>query len=89
MYIDMLKKFFMPVLKEECPVDVLFKQDGVPSHFHMKVANFLNGMFPEKWFGRGSLSFGHIVQLALVPFIFSFGSISFYSSDDYLNCNFD
>jgi hypothetical protein len=66
----MLKKFFMPVLKEEGPNDVQFQQDAVPSHFHVKVTYFLNGMFPEKWFGRGSLSFGHLVQLTLVPFNF-------------------
>jgi hypothetical protein len=66
----MLKKFFMPILKEEGPNDVLFQHDAVPSHFHMKVTDFLNGRFPERWFGRGSLSFGHLVQLTLVPFIF-------------------
>jgi hypothetical protein len=65
----MLKKFFVPVLNEEGPNDVLFQQDAVPSHFHMKVTDFLNGVFPEK--------FGHLIQLTLVPLIFfPFGCIS-------------
>jgi hypothetical protein len=46
-YLDMFEKFHTPVLHED-PNNMLFQQDQAPSHFHNKIADFLN-IFPEKW----------------------------------------
>jgi hypothetical protein len=51
-YLDVLEWYFMPILQEEVPEDVLFQQDGVPPHFHHEVKGFLNHHFPGKWIGR-------------------------------------
>jgi hypothetical protein len=47
-HLNMMEEVLMPILEEEGPNDMLFQQDGAPSHFHKEVTDFLNRKFPEK-----------------------------------------
>jgi hypothetical protein len=44
-YLDMLVEFYMSILKEEGPDDMLFQQDGMPPHVHEEVTDLLNCKF--------------------------------------------
>ena len=54
-YLDMLEFFLAPQLVQDGIVEtVIFQQDGAPPHFALTVQDFLNGIFPNRWIGRGS-----------------------------------
>lgn len=54
-YCDMLEFFLGPQLVQDGIVEtVIFQQDGAPPNFALTVRDFLNGIFPNRWIGRGS-----------------------------------
>jgi hypothetical protein len=52
-YVDMLEEFLVPILEEQSPDGLLFRQYGAHQHFHREVTDFLNRKFPEKFIGGG------------------------------------
>lgn len=48
-YLDMLRNYAVPQL----PPETVFQQDGAPPHYANHVRSFLDGMFPDRWIGRG------------------------------------
>lgn len=52
-HVGILEKFLMLILEEQCPNNMLFQQDGVPSHLHKEVMVFLNHKFLERYIHRG------------------------------------
>jgi hypothetical protein len=40
-------------------IAMYFQHDGVPSHFTRLVMQHFNGIFPNRWNGRGSTLTGH------------------------------
>ena len=55
-YLDMLQQFLESQLVTNVILDTaVYQQDGAPAHFALIVRDYLNGTFPERWIGRGSL----------------------------------
>ena len=53
-YLKMLQNYFISELTWLKLVDnTVFQQDGAPCHFSLKVRQFLNERFPNRWIGRG------------------------------------
>ena len=45
--------YFMLLVKFD---ELFFQQDGAPPHFVLSVRDYLNEVFPQRWFGkRGSI----------------------------------
>lgn len=52
-YLSMLKDFFIPLLKQWRRLrNTHFQQDGAPPHWGLRVREFLNQNFGDKWIGR-------------------------------------
>jgi hypothetical protein len=52
-YENMLEQYLMHVLQEDGPNDMLFREDGVPLHFHHEKMGLLDCQFLEMdWHGR-------------------------------------
>ena len=52
-YLEMLKDFFIPELKElRRHSTTFFQQDGAPPQWGLKVREFLNTQFPDRCIGR-------------------------------------
>ncbi|KAJ4445952.1 hypothetical protein ANN_12638 [Periplaneta americana] len=52
-YIDMLQNFLFPQMQQmEMELQIIFQQDGAPSHFANHVREELNHRFPDRWIGR-------------------------------------
>jgi hypothetical protein len=43
-----MNEFFMPILEEDWPDNMLFQQDGQPPDLHKEVTSSLNCKFPGK-----------------------------------------
>ena len=50
-YLDMLTHYAVPQLAEFQP-NIIFQQDGAPPHWGLRVREFLNEVFPNRWIGR-------------------------------------
>ena len=50
-YLDILIEYVSPQLEQYQP-QVIFQQDGAPPHWTLKVYQFLNETFPDRWIGR-------------------------------------
>ena len=52
-YLEMLREVAVPQLhsKPNFP-ELFFQQDGVPPHYALRVRDYLNKVFPQRWFGR-------------------------------------
>ena len=35
--------------------ELFFQQDGAPPHYALKVREYFQEVFPQRWFGRGSI----------------------------------
>jgi hypothetical protein len=53
-YLEMLQDWFWPQLSPEERISLRFMQDGAPPHWSLKVRDWLNVKFPNRWMGRGS-----------------------------------
>ena len=51
-YLDMLEQFFFPQIEQLQP-NILFQQDGAPSHWFNEVRATLDNIFRGRWIGRG------------------------------------
>ena len=51
-YKQLLEDQVVPEIMEQCPIDIIFQQDGVPCHYAVVVRNFLNLVFLQSWIGR-------------------------------------
>ena len=52
-HLEMLRKVVVPQLQMKSNFDELFfQQDGAPPHYALKVRDYLNEVFPQRWFGR-------------------------------------
>ena len=51
-YLDALTEYVSPQLEQYQP-QVIFQQDGAPSHSGLKICQFLNEIFLDRWIGRG------------------------------------
>lgn len=52
-YLQMLHEFLLPHLRKLRRVrTTIFQQDGAPPHWALRVRNFLNLTFPNRWIGR-------------------------------------
>ena len=49
-YLDVLTEYVSPQLEQYQP-QVIFQQDGAPPHWGLKVCQFLNETFPDRWTG--------------------------------------
>ena len=53
----MLQQWFIPKLnKLGIREEIYFLQDGAPTHNALRVQEYLNDTFPEKWIGHGSVT---------------------------------
>jgi hypothetical protein len=43
-----MSEVFVPILEEEVLMTYCSKKDGVPSHFHKEMTDFINRKCPEK-----------------------------------------
>jgi hypothetical protein len=71
-----VEEFFMRILEEEGPDDMLCQQNGAPPLFSKEVTDSLIKSFQRNGLSGAGLSLGHLVHLTLLPVIFSFGGIS-------------
>ena len=62
-YLDMLKKCFVPALSRNTKRNCIFQQDGAPAHYGTIVRNYLDATFPNRWIGRS----GHMAWAARSP----------------------
>ena len=51
-YFDMLENWLMDELSEKESGDFIFRQDGAPSHWSLRVRQFLNIKLTDRWIGR-------------------------------------
>ena len=52
-YLEMLREVVAPQLHTKPNFhELFFQQDGVPSHYALRVRDYLNEVFPQRWFGR-------------------------------------
>jgi len=52
-YLEMLREVVVPQLQMKPNFDDLFfQQDGAPPHYALRVRDYLNEVFPQRWFGR-------------------------------------
>ena len=50
-YLDILTEYVSPQLEQYLP-QVIFQQEGAPSHWGLEGRQFLNETFPDRWIGR-------------------------------------
>ena len=50
-YLDLLTKYVAPQLIDSQPT-IIFQQDGAPPHWGLRVRQFLNETFSDRWIGR-------------------------------------
>ena len=50
-FLDLLTEYVSPQLEKYQP-QVIFQQDGAPSHWGLEVREFFNETFPDRWIGR-------------------------------------
>ena len=51
--LEMFREEVVPQLQMKPIFDELFfQQDGAPPHYALRVRGYLNGVFPQRWFGR-------------------------------------
>ena len=63
-YLDILTEYISPQLKQYQP-QVIFQQDGAPPHWGLKVYQFLNETFSDKWIGQDGPTHDYYVPLIL------------------------
>ena len=51
-YFDMLENWFIDELSEKESGDFIFRQDGAPPHWSLRVRQFLNIKLTDRWIGR-------------------------------------
>ena len=51
-YLDMLQHFFIPQLQQDNSMNIVFQQDGAPSHWVTVVRDYLDDTFDGNWCGR-------------------------------------
>ena len=51
-YLEMLKRL-CPYLQSSLDDEIIFQQDGAPSHYFHEVTDWLNNTFKDRWMGRG------------------------------------
>ena len=52
--LGMLQNYFIPQLEQlNLKDDIMFQQDGAPCHFALRVRQFLDQEFFNRWIGRG------------------------------------
>ena len=51
-YFDMLENWLMDELCEKESGDFIFRQDGAPLHWSLRVRQFLNIKLTDRWIGR-------------------------------------
>lgn len=52
-YLKMLTEFVFPIISEWRNIkELIFMQDGAPSHYAKVVRDWLDGQFPGRWMGR-------------------------------------
>ena len=52
-YLDMLQNYFIPQVEQlNLKNDTVFEQDRASCHFALRVRQFLNQEFPNRWIGR-------------------------------------
>ncbi len=54
-YLDMLEEFFPPNLSLRLQKEGFFQQDGAPCHFTLRVREFLQKHFGDRWISRAGL----------------------------------
>ena len=52
--------------------ELFFQQDGAPPHYALRVRDYLKQVFPQRWFGRGSIEWPPRLP-DLTPMISFFG----------------
>ena len=50
-YLDLLPEYVEPQLIDSQPT-IIFQQDGPPPHWELRVRQFLNETFSDRWIGR-------------------------------------
>ena len=70
---EILREVVAPQLQTKPNFDELcFQQDGPPPHYALTVRDYLNEVFPQRWFGRrGSIEWpSHLPDLTSMDFFF-------------------
>ena len=76
-YLEILREVVVPQLQTKPNFDILFQQDGAPPHYALRVRDYLNEVFPQRWFGRrGSVEWPpRSPDLTPVDFFFFLGVV--------------
>ena len=74
--LEMLREVVVPQLHTKPNFhELFFKQDGAPPHYALRVRDYLNKVFPQRWFGRrGSIEWPPRSP-DLTPMDFLFGDV--------------
>lgn len=51
-YLQLLQEKVFPEVLVKCPADIIFQQDGAPSHYAVAVREVIDDQFPDSWIGR-------------------------------------
>ena len=64
-YLEMLREVVMSQLQIKPYFNELFfQQDGALPHYALRVRDYLNKVFPQRWFGKEVALNGHRARLA-------------------------